>query len=81
MAALQDVVYNFFTAGRALSLNEAILQWQAEQGYLSPSVTMNWMAIAQDNSIQYLGDPDMQNGFATGRYELEEPEDPEDEEG
>ena len=78
MAALQDIVYNFFTENRSLSLNEAILQWQAEQGYISPSITMNWMAIAQDNGIQYLGDLDMQNGFAEGRYELEEDPDPEE---
>ena len=72
---IQTQVYNFFTNGTGRgSLNTAILKWQADLGYISPSITMNWMAIAQDNSIQYLGDLDMQNGIATGRYELDKDE-------
>jgi hypothetical protein len=78
---LQGRVYKYFTdeTGVRSSLNTAILVWQAQQGYISPSITMNWMAIAQDNDIQYIGDLDMQNGFAEGRYEITE--DSPDEEG
>lgn len=70
---LQTQVYSFFTSGTGTgSLNSAILKWQADLGYISPSITMNWMAIAQDNDIPYYGDLDMQNGIATGRYELQD---------
>lgn len=72
MTHIQVQVHKFFTdATGAKGLNNAILGWQEIQGYISPSITMNWMAIAQDNDIQYRGDIDMQNGFATGRYEIE----------
>jgi hypothetical protein len=66
---IQQAVYTFFTTGRgSKGLQNSILGWQQEQGYIHPSVTVNWMAIAQDNDIKYLGDIDMQNGFATGKY-------------
>lgn len=76
---IQTRVQKFFydeTGVRTLAT--AILAWQASLGYISPSVTVNWMAIAQDNDIKYLGDIDMQNGFATGRYVILEEEDEED---
>lgn len=74
MSAIQQTVYKFFTdaqvanSGPRSTLNISILVWQAALGYISPSITQNWMAIAQDNDIQYLGDLDMQNGIATGKY-------------
>jgi hypothetical protein len=72
MTALQTTVYKFFTdsTGVRSQINTAILAWQHSQGYIAPSITMNWMAIAQDNDIHYIGDLDMQNGFATGRYSI-----------
>lgn len=71
--ALQDIVYRFFTeATGTVSLHNGIRYWQASLGYISPSITQNWMAIAQDHDIRYLGDIDMQNGFATGRYVIDQ---------
>lgn len=79
---IQTRVYKFFAdaignPGTATSLNILILVWQASLGYISPSITMNWMAIAQDNGIRYLGDIDMQNNFALGNYWIDDinPED------
>lgn len=70
MPALQDTVYNFYTSGPGKGLQMAILSWQHDQGYISPSITLNWMAIAQDIGVKYHGDLDMQNGFATGKYSI-----------
>lgn len=68
-SAIQDIVYDFYTTGLSVKdVNNAILMWQASLGYISTSITQNWMAIAQDNGIKYLGDIDMQNGVATGLY-------------
>lgn len=74
-SASQRTVYNYFVTHLAVGksakgLNNAVLGWQANKGYIHPSVTVNWMAIAQDNSIKYLGDIDMQNGVATGKYTI-----------
>lgn len=70
---LQGRVYKYFTdfTGVRSSLNTAILVWQAHYGYISPSITMNWMAIAQDYELQYTGDLDIQNKFALGIYQLD----------
>lgn len=63
----------FFSDGKPRgTINDAVLTWQADLGYISPSITMNWMAIAQDNGIRYLGDLDMQNGVSTGRYVIDD---------
>lgn len=70
---LQGRVYKYFTdfTGVRSSLNTAILVWQAHYGYISPSITMNWMAIAQDYDLRYIGDLDIQNKFALGIYQLD----------
>ncbi len=73
MVSIQNKVHHYFrthlaVGKRALGLQNAVLGYQAHLGYIHPSVTVNWMAIAQDNDIKYLGDIDMQNGVATGRY-------------
>lgn len=67
--ASQKTVFEYFTGQTGkVSLSVAVQAWQANKGYIHPSVTLNWMAIAQDNGIKYHGDIDMQNGVATGVY-------------
>jgi len=73
MVSIQNKVHHYFVTHLAVGksakgLNNAILGYQWNLGYISPSITVNWMAIAQDNDIKYLGDIDMQNGVATGKY-------------
>lgn len=80
MAGLQGTVYRFFNdslqdamvTDHDLDLSTAVLVWQSNEGYDSPSVTTNWISIATDNDIQYKGDLDMQNGFALGTYTISE---------
>ena len=75
MVSIQNTVHHYFVTHLAVGksakgLNNAILGWQRTLGYIHPSITVNWMAIAQDNDIKYRGDIDMQNGVATGRYTI-----------
>lgn len=68
MTALQVTVHDFFTSSTGVKgLQNAILRWQFEQGYISDSITLNWMAIAQDVGVKYKGDLYMQNNVALGK--------------
>lgn len=77
---LQTTVYRFFNdalqtamvTDHDLDTQTAILLWQNEQGYTSPSVVTNWQSIALAEGIDYRGAFDMQNGFALGTYTISE---------
>lgn len=69
---INDLCKEFFNSGytQILSVPDAVLRWQNDQGYLFSHVSCNWWAIAQDIEYRYVGDIDIQNRFATGEITI-----------